>query len=106
MNLDIRIVNKHHGERGELITRGTALGNPFRTSDLCPRSQALELYEAYLEAQIRDEYPTTIQELTRLYELALKGPLKLQCVCAPKPCHGDIIKKVLLRAHQNQEENQ
>lgn len=35
------------------------------------------------------------QELNRLYNLARKGDLTLVCHCAPKRCHGEVIKAVL-----------
>ena len=35
------------------------------------------------------------EELTRLADLARRGPLVLVCWCAPKACHADIIREVL-----------
>lgn len=95
---DITVVNKHHKQDGIYIGRGSPLGNPYRLSDGEPRGATLVRYSRYLHVKIREQDPAICNELNRLAQLAMKGPLKLQCFCAPHPCHGDVVKDVLLAA--------
>lgn len=96
--LEIRIVNKHHGERGEYIGRGSPLGNPFPITGRNTRDVVIEEYQKWLDQQIKANNPVVINELNRLGGLAMRGPLKLQCFCSPQACHGDIISDVLFMA--------
>lgn len=95
------VVNKHHGEEGEYIGRGSPLGNPFSHQDVpgtykCnTRGIAVSSYRYWLMDRIKERDTTVTDELDRLAHLAMKGPLKLQCFCAPKECHGDIIAATL-----------
>lgn len=94
--MNINVVNKHHGVSGIYIGRGSPLGNPYRISDKCSREEAIALYKDYIINEIEKNNQTIINELNRLYNIAKTRPLNLVCFCAPKPCHGDIIKKILL----------
>lgn len=101
MEISISVVNKHHGEDGEYIGRGSPLGNPFSHQDVpgthkCnTRGIAVSSYRYWLMDRIKMRDTTVTDELDRLAHLAMKGPLKLQCFCAPKECHGDIIATTL-----------
>jgi hypothetical protein len=66
------------------IGRGSIWGNPFKIGDDGTRNQVIEKYEAYLHQN------GNLME--RLHELNGKN---LVCFCAPKPCHGDILKSLL-----------
>jgi hypothetical protein len=99
----ITVINKYQKPNsGEYIGRGNPLGNPyshmpetraqFRVDN---RDEAVALYEAWLNAQIRGHNWAVINELNRLLNLAKEGDLELRCFCAPKRCHGDVIKKFL-----------
>lgn len=103
--LHLKVVNKHHGETGIYIGRGSPLGNPyshmantkaqFKTAT---RDEAIEKYRVWLRQQIDSGNATVINELQRIGNLAIDGPVKLQCFCSPQACHGDVITDVLLKA--------
>lgn len=100
--MNIRVLNKHHGAKGEYIGRGSPLGNPFPITLLASREQVIRQYRDWLEQQIELKNWTVINELDRLAEIAQQGDLNLVCFCAPKPCHGDVIKQLLIDAIGNQ----
>jgi hypothetical protein len=107
--MDITVVNKHHGQTGEYIGRGSPLGNPYshlpNTKALFrvdTREQAISSYETWLDQQIKTENPDVVHELVRLYRKAETGPVKLVCYCAPKACHGDVIRRILLKEKEIQ----
>lgn len=93
----IRIVNKHHGETGEYIGRGSPLGNPFAIdiNKGWDRQRVIDLYQVWLTHRIVNKDPVVMKELYRLKELMSKGQLKLQCFCKPQACHGDVIAAAL-----------
>ena len=98
----IIIVNKHHGESGEYIGRGSPLGNPFVIGKDGSREQVIAKYRVWLNEQIMRKNPVVLDELNRLGNKAIdeKG-LALQCFCYPKPCHGEVIKEKLVKAMYN-----
>lgn len=110
--MQITVVNQHHGHLPDADTkyigRGSPLGNPFShvpsskvVTQVDTREEAVAKYREYLSDKISQEDPPVITELTRLYNIAKVRPLKLLCFCAPKACHGDVIKEVLLGAAEN-----
>lgn len=99
MKLDVRVVNKHHGEGGEYIGRGSPLGNPWPIQGFDTREIVIARYKVYLRQQIENNNKGVISELERLGNIAITtGSLNLQCFCSPLPCHGDVIKEVLENA--------
>ncbi|MNY41735.1 hypothetical protein D3C86_1765720 [compost metagenome] len=96
----ITVVNKHHKQSGEYIGRGSPLGNliPINNAVGDTRAVVIAKYRLWLKEKIDSNDPRVCNELNRLVELAQQGELKLQCFCAPLPCHGDVIKQVLLEA--------
>lgn len=66
------------------IGRPSKWGNPFRSGRDGTREQAIEKYERYIRAN--PELMNAIPEL--------EGKI-LGCWCAPKPCHGDVLLKLL-----------
>lgn len=101
----ISIVNKHHGKSGEYIGRGSPLGNPFPIGEKYTRQQAIAKYAVWLRQQIDDGNLTVLTELNRLGNKAIdENRLTLQCFCYPKPCHGDVIKRIISKAIQNYKE--
>lgn len=100
MAVKITVVNKHHKQSGEYIGRGSPLGNPFPIDNTIgqTRKVVIDRYSVWLKEQIAADNDRVCDELNRLVELTQKGELKLQCFCAPHPCHGDVIKQVLLEA--------
>ena len=66
------------------IGRPSKWGNPFREGVDGTRAEVIEKYEAWIRTQP--------ELLSQLHEL--KGKT-LACWCKPKPCHGDILVKLL-----------
>ena len=76
------VVNKYKESFDVYIGRGSIWGNPFVIGKDGTREEVIEKYEQYyLENKL-------LQSKIHL----LKGK-KLGCFCAPKACHGDILKK-------------
>lgn len=65
------------------IGRPSKWGNPFEIGKDGTREEVIEKYEAWLQTQ------TPL--LSALKEL--KGQT-LGCWCSPKPCHGDVLKRL------------
>ena len=107
---EIKIINHYHlcFEENEYIGRGSPLGNPYSHLNrskavfkVDTREAAIEAYAKWLLEQIQAGNQEVINELNRLADIAMsKGKLVLRCYCSPKPCHGDVIRKVLLEAIQ------
>jgi len=102
----ITVVNKRVDSVGEYIGRGSPLGNPFTNIPtgthakyvVASREEAVNNYALWLQEQIHNQQPHILAELNRLADLAMTQPIKLVCFCAPKKCHGDVIKEVLEKA--------
>lgn len=96
----INVLNKHHRCTGEYIGRGSPLGNLYKLKPYGPyeRDESISLYDAWLQGKITTNDPAVIDELNRLADIALVQPLNLVCFCAPKACHGDVIKRVICEA--------
>ena len=63
--------------------------NPFPITVNQNRDAVLEKYEAYIRAKLGKEMSLKIQ----LIHLADAN--RLVCWCAPLPCHGDILVKIM-----------
>lgn len=79
----------------------SALANPFRLSKEQPRDEQqqaiLGSYRRWLWKEIKSRQGAAYNELLRLRSLLLSGEeVKLGCWCAPKSCHGDVVKAALL----------
>lgn len=107
----ITIVNQRRTKEGEYIGRPSPLGNPFSSKSgtlaefqVATVEEAIGNYAMWLEQQIEiEENQAVITELNRLITIAIRdGALKLRCWCAPGPCHGDVIKMVLMEALTHQ----
>jgi hypothetical protein len=123
----IKIGNKNKGDRGEYIGRGSALGNPFShlgygkaevkvetrgesiaafgeyIFDLLGKRRsnhkaARQLLDLLSESESKARAEAAKSELNRLYGLAKRGDVSLLCYCAPEPCHGELIRKMLEKA--------
>lgn len=79
---EIQVVNKYRDEFDTYIGRGSIWGNPFVIGLDGDRDEVIRKYEEYLAAN-----PML---LDRLPELLGK---RLGCFCAPKACHGDVLKR-------------
>lgn len=104
----IKVVNKYKHEPSNndvYIGRGSPLGNPFTGSkkventkaafQCSSREEAIEKYEKYLRLAIYENESYICNEMNRIWKMAKNGDVNLVCFCKPKPCHGDIIKKII-----------
>lgn len=86
------VVNKYRDDFDIYIGRGSIWGNPFplaKGHTDADRARVIAQYEEYLLSR-----PDL---LSRVHELRGK---RLACFCAPKPCHGDVLKKYADRTAQ------
>lgn len=108
MTVKINVVNKRHGVAGEYIGRPSPLGNPFTSKShgqgirVNSVQESINMFDKWLEDKINAGDQPVLLELARLYNIADKQELNLVCWCAPGPCHGDVIKRVLLNAKTKQ----
>lgn len=86
-------------------------GNPFRVAEY-GHGVCIDMFRNYLrENYIKDKRklqedpqyrPVVLDRLHWLYDLYIQTKAKgktlyLVCFCAPKPCHGDVLKETLLK---------
>jgi len=84
----MRILNKYKDgfpPGSVYIGRPSPFGNPFSIGKDGSREEVIEKYRQWLQDQPR---------LIKIMKRELKGK-DLVCFCAPKPCHGDVIKEVV-----------
>lgn len=90
----IKVVNKrtHTPSNDDVhIGRPSVLGNPFPMSNESERLEVVEKYREWLRTQYRSSNPAKF-ELLRLAKLSKTQDINLVCYCAPKACHGDVVK--------------
>ena len=103
---NIRIVNiKNHDktEHDFYIGRPSIFGNPYSHKDnsiadfiVDSRNESIDLYRKYFYYRIESGDKVFIDELDRMIDYYKEhGKLNISCFCAPKRCHGDIIKEYL-----------
>lgn len=100
-SVQIKVVNKHHGHQADgdrkvYIGRGSPLGNPWPISPGFPRRAVIELYRGWLQTMIEIKNPKVIEALDEIALRASTGGVDLVCFCAPSPCHGDVIKEIII----------
>lgn len=84
------------------IDRTSPLGNPFIMSEESERDCVCDKYEEYFQNKVK-EVGDFRDEVIRLYRLVKAGrKVNLQCWCSPKRCHGDTIKKFILKNLEGQ----
>jgi len=99
----IIVVNKYKESNYIYIGRGSPLGNPYlmKNNSDEERARVLELFEPWLIEKIREKDPAVMAALNRILDILKRGEdVKLGCFCAPKPCHGDIIKRFICTRYQ------
>lgn len=100
MKQQIRVVNKY---RDPVITEGwyrryvgrpSVLGNPFAIEGHLTREDVIAMYQMWFYTQLaeREWKSPFIQALWNLRQIE---KLELECYCAPKACHADLIKEFL-----------
>ena len=80
----------------EYIGRGSPLGNPFVMKDKseAERNRVCDEYIPWLDDQLQHNQ-VVINEMNRLFQMALNVNVTLGCFCSPKRCHGDTVKEKL-----------
>lgn len=108
----LTVVNKYKHEATSddvYIGRGSVFGSPyshipskFKDITLCvSREEAVDEFKEYFK-DIMDGCGCKHKRLKRwlrelIVKLKLGGEVNLVCFCAPKACHGDVIRDYLLK---------
>lgn len=71
------------------------LANQIRLADESQRDSVLTQYKRWLWGKMQDPNSEQTQELRRIGRLSNQGTVTLWCWCAPKPCHGDIVRNAV-----------
>lgn len=79
-----RVVHCKREPYNVYIGRPSIWGNPYKIGIHGTREEVMQKYEAYLRNS-----PELLKQLPSLKHKVLG------CWCAPKPCHGNIILKLL-----------
>lgn len=87
--------NMPSGENHVRCDRKSVLGNPFYMDNESKRNLVCDQYQRYFDKKVQDKDPIFINELRRLYKIAVVQDLYLYCWCAPKRCHCETIKRFL-----------
>ena len=77
------------------VDRRSVLGNPFAIDANFSRERSVAAYRRWLWRKIKTRDAAVCRKLKELKKLAMAGDLNLLCHCAPKLCHGDVIKAAL-----------
>ena len=100
----IYIGNLHKGHEDTLrkglvirCDRGhSVLCNPFNVANESQRDWSCEQFQKYFDKKVQEKTDTAfMNELRRIYQLALKQDIVLACWCYPKRCHTMTIKAYL-----------
>ena len=76
-----------------VIDRRSVFGNPFYMRNEAERDEVCDKHKELIMGNLE----TFIGDFLILYELYHKyGQLNLFCWCAPKRCHGETIREILL----------
>ena len=99
----IKVVNKsNYSGPGEPIHRPYPLGNPFSHLEstlaefkVATRYDAIMAFVPWLKEKLKteNEVKAEFDRLVKIYKNT--NELILICFCAPKPCHGLQIKKMI-----------
>jgi len=85
-------------EKGAVyIGRPSILGNPYPLRTELDRPLVVQKYREYFERRVQSNNAAFMRALAELERLARSGELVLGCFCAPRACHGDVIKEYLDR---------
>ena len=100
--LQIEVGNIKMGDQGVYIGRQTKdrprspLANPEYLAREEDRTKVIASYKQWLYAKIQARDPKVMGELWWILDLARRPEgVTLVCWCAPKACHGDVIKAAL-----------
>lgn len=102
----ITVVNKHYHvpnpDKDIYCGRGSKLGNMYSHLHgtkaqfiVSTRDEAVEMYDKWIQEQIRIKNPVICKTLNFIYFRARIGDVNLVCYCAPHRCHCDVIKRII-----------
>lgn len=90
-------------DRDVYIGRGSPLGNPYSHMERSlaqhiveTREESILRYSEWLKDAVRRNDSSVASELERIYGLHKEGVVHLVCHCHPKPCHGNVLRDMLL----------
>lgn len=102
----IRVIKKgdpkHEGEAVIFIGRPSALGNPFILNREEDRNDVIAKYETYARNRLGEEYELGAAIMMIAKRLRDGEKIALQCYCAPKACHGDVLVKLIWERLQDE----
>lgn len=94
----ITVVNRHHHKPAAVprhyVGRPTILGNPYNISKIQTRDWVVDRYAEWLASAYRND-PAVHLEIEMLIDVARSGDLELECFCAPRRCHADVIRAMI-----------
>lgn len=82
------VVDVRKSDYDEYVGRGTVWGNPFLIGRDGSREEVIEKYSVHIVKKLLDD-PELIPVL-----LDMEGQ-RLGCFCAPRPCHADVLVKLI-----------
>lgn len=97
----IRVVNlrTYKPRKNEVLIKvdrsNKILGNKFIMKRESERDSVCDCYENWFVTQTTNKNQIVLNELRRIYKLALKQDVALGCWCYPKRCHAFTIKRFL-----------
>ena len=97
----IRVVNLRYykPQKDEILIKidrsNKILGNRFVMNSEAERDDVCNKNDAWFQSQIKKKNQVVLNELRRIYRIALKTNVALGCWCYPKRCHGLTIKMFL-----------
>jgi len=77
------------------IDRSSVLGNPYVLKKESDREEVIAKYELHLRDRLKNPKDPITIEFYRILALSKTTNLSLMCWCAPKPCHGEVIVRLL-----------
>ena len=78
------------------VDRQTPLGNPYPEKEH-GRDGCIALYRDWLNVQLADPDSTASIQFASIQQRLMQGEsIALMCWCAPKACHGDVIREKLM----------
>lgn len=117
MRIDVIHIKDEHRAQGKLVYVGRSakrfhFGNPFTHLQntlasvvVKDRDTAIAMYSDWLSGKIDIETERRDWILQQIDKFAECGEsLTLECFCKPAPCHGDILKKLILEKRYGTQE--
>lgn len=97
----IRVVNLRYykPQKGEILIKidrsNKILGNKFIMNSEEERDSVCDKYDSWFQSQIKNKNQVVLNELRKIYKIALNSNVALGCWCYPRRCHGLTIKMFL-----------